>query len=1140
MENGAHNGVRNNHDRDPWVNGVGHAEKGKGVVEPQVVETPVVKMEEENEEQLPDELEHITADIIPIDLFLTRLAQYSHSTLQDQILALSSKSLPQNLPNGNASHHPAGAEDTSPESLEKKTMLLNHLQTLHTKWVKALVIIEWSKKADQVGRLIDIRQHLFQKMELFTSSFWGLVSLNNDSQHAKVPSPDLKTALQVLTEGEVSWMPEFGYITPPRLSLEEQEAWIEHVNTLLNARLSLEECEKIPEPFTNYTVDSGRVTFNVPGEFELDLTILEEDFKHQFLCFDFRLLFKPAPQVLSFPAQEHLHARVNEKLAAEGLAGCYNWLHEVTLTAKITEFARQAWRLSTEKWTGGLKIERLDRSLSIQYWVRRPHSKGTRSWILLGVNSAGKDSDGSRDPLQPSHLTLRWFRDNQEVKDCDIVFDTDNISTEKLLTCIVARHVEHILSSIYFRLARKPRFAQKHARLSLEISDDSPRDTVLTVQLLGDDGVSVHIDQYTGAFSIFPRFPMALRAQNMLNSFNNAVDQAPYALEKLRWDHMRNTLISRGCTLGWHVAPPPITSQDELKGIVSSHSRESFQVTWLWKRGWTRQWFVLMSMSLGGDSWWLVETSEPAKTTIQKRPEQGNAAKSKAPTPNRVRMFTKLPMSSDQLRLSDKFFENLALFASGMISQITDLRLLYSKRIAHTTRESFNYGLPAQIKMPTINVRLSALCLPRTGPKAVCWAQEYVPIVFKGLQSSEAVKLPTEPGQTKDENDEDPVKINAEAQIAVKNQSRFQFLKGNIDHDVNYDPKSGLFTLRLRSEMGSPLVNLLSARIQALERLLDLVEAIRRAGECVVPESVTLREVIFTYGTKPPQGAQDTADAPRQWRVRLDLAGEKGAKVILEQGNPHLCVIDLIQNMANSASLEQLPSWLVSTLPLYRALEKVNDAWENFDGQRFCVIFHKALNWVTIRFSLPPGNGPQPRRVNLEIKPHTRKGRLMWHVSRADTDRDFKNENEEFNRLLKQRVWTAKGEDGYTGLVNSAAATLDHGIENIIAHIDEAIQSLPLRTLPLQQVQDQQQQAAAAPAGTQEVPPQQGSQGVPGRFPPQGQQVQVQHRPQQQQHQQGQAQGQQGIPQANMGGQAQQHQQPHNNNNNKNHAMAID
>lgn len=222
MENGIHNGARTNHDRDMWANGSRDgapaaeresSPKGKGMervgdgsamdVDSDRKGPPVPKIDE-----LPDELQHITTGILPLDLILKRLAQFSHATLQDQILTLASKPLPQNLANGNANYQPTGAEDTSPESLEKKLLLLNSIQELHTKWVKTLVLTEWSKKADQVGKLIDIRSHLMSKLELFNGSFWDMVKTKQDLLWAKVPSPDLKTALEVLATGEVSWMPD--------------------------------------------------------------------------------------------------------------------------------------------------------------------------------------------------------------------------------------------------------------------------------------------------------------------------------------------------------------------------------------------------------------------------------------------------------------------------------------------------------------------------------------------------------------------------------------------------------------------------------------------------------------------------------------------------------------------------------------------------------------------------------------------------------------------------------------------------------------------------------------------------------------------------------------------------------------------
>lgn len=226
MENGTYNGVRTNHDRDVRTNGVNGRDvkvKREGSPDSKAVGNGSAMVavgggaQGPKMEELPDELQHITTDIMPLTLLLTRLAQFSHGALQDQIIALASKPVPQNIANGNANYSSTGVEDTSPESLEKKKMLLNFIQDLHSRWVKALVITEWSKKADQVGKLIDIRTHIVSKLELFNMAFWDLVKIKQDMLWAKVPSPDLKTALEVLNFGEVRWMPEVGHECRVRL-----------------------------------------------------------------------------------------------------------------------------------------------------------------------------------------------------------------------------------------------------------------------------------------------------------------------------------------------------------------------------------------------------------------------------------------------------------------------------------------------------------------------------------------------------------------------------------------------------------------------------------------------------------------------------------------------------------------------------------------------------------------------------------------------------------------------------------------------------------------------------------------------------------------------------------------------------------
>ena len=399
---------------------------------------------------------------------------------------------------------------------------------------------------------------------------------------------------------------QFGYLKPPALTLEEKENWLNDINVNLHVRMQLDEFERTPEPFRNYTIDSGRITFRVEGEFEVDLTIGDEDFSKQFWFIDFRVLYKPTPPIAE-NARQFIEGRVNEALATDGLRGCYKYLHEFILTLKIQEFARQAIELNSTKWVDTLFVERLQRCLSIQYWRDCPHSRGVKSWVILGVNN-GKNGDEDSDIDAPSYISLRWFRDGKEVKDAVIDFDVDTISTDALLTTLTSKHIEHLLSSIYNRLLSKPRFARSQANLALNISAREPADSSLTMQLLGKDSASLQINPFSGRFTLNPRTLGLGDAERRLNSLANPAEEGSAALEQIRCYYTMRQLNTRGKCLNWNVLRSPISSED-LKSIVYSggRSREAYQAIWMKHARWNPELFVMMSLSLGGDQWWLVE-----------------------------------------------------------------------------------------------------------------------------------------------------------------------------------------------------------------------------------------------------------------------------------------------------------------------------------------------------------------------------------------------------------------------------------------------------------------------------------------------------------------------------------------------------
>ena len=373
---------------------------------------------------------------------------------------------------------------------------------------------------------------------------------------------------------------------------------------MLSVRLSLDDYEKIPPQFKNYSISSGRVTFKVQDEFEVDLTIADEDFEKQFWFIDFRFLFSPAPAELSDALRAFLEAKVNDALNTDGLVGCYHFLHEFVLTHKITEFTRQAVELSRGRWTETLKVERLNRALAVQYWVGRP-GPSFKSWVILGINS-GRNATSHGAATDSSRLALRWFRDGKEVKDVNIALDVCDISTESLLTSIISSHIEYILSAIHSKLLSCPRFSNREASLNLKISKKGPALSRLVMQLSPAETLTVRVNPSTGSFSLNPHFRTVIYGENNLNTTpKGPIEEGFMILEKTRCHYATDELSRRGKSAGWVVVSQAPVKPDQLKPFMDI--RSLFHSVWLRRHGWDPKWFILAVMGLAGDRWWLVE-----------------------------------------------------------------------------------------------------------------------------------------------------------------------------------------------------------------------------------------------------------------------------------------------------------------------------------------------------------------------------------------------------------------------------------------------------------------------------------------------------------------------------------------------------
>ncbi|EFW99481.1 RNA polymerase 2 holoenzyme mediator complex component [Grosmannia clavigera kw1407] len=999
MENGGRNGgAHSNHDRDQptqQMNGASrHAMEGSGDVAGRQAEAngPLASVGPPRMNDLPGAIQHVTDNFVPLGFLIGRLAQKTHNNLQDMIRELARKPVAGMVTNGVDA---AGPEDGSVENVEKKKRLLEFARSEHANWVKALVITEWSKKATQISKLIDLENHMFEEeLVKYEQAVFTMLNLKRNLNAARVPSPDLKTALQVLSQGNGPWMPDLGFIEPAPLTAEEQLRWLDDISTLLSLRLNLDDYDTIPYQFRDYTIRSGRATFRVEGEFEVDVTIASDDFTEQLWFLDLRFLFTPAPADLTEGLRTALEDQVNGVLAAEGLAGCYRSLHEYVMTHKVNELRRQALELGRGRWVETVRVEQLNRAISVQYWTSRYGSTGPKSWIIIGVHSGRADTaketaDEGGDEQQTSRLGLRWFRDGKEVKTVAVaVVEGSTVSAERVLMAVIGLHVEHILTGMHERLAAKPLFATRRAALRLHISQTDPGASFLEMQLTHRDRVSRVVMHNEGRINA--------GAGGGASSTRDPIEEGLAMLDSVRCASAQEDLGRRAKSFGWTTVRGLVVRSEELRQVVNL--RDTYQVLWLKRQDWDAQWHVLACLSLSGDRWWLVKLDTAESGT-------------------RIKAHMSLPLGTNPADLDDSFFSDLTVFATGIAAQYTDIQELIRRKKPVRAANVWSASVAPRARLPALTIRLSELLKSspqqqqqgsqtlqfglgrhaannimsaalddRQQRRKTAWATDFVHLVFRGIDM--------DPDQTTWTTErERRMGVLAEARLVVTDRAKFRLLGGRTDHDVAFNGRTGQFCLYLRATVGQSVMDTLVSRLQAIERVVGFLDAIRReASRGVRCETVTLRRLVFSYGDA----------GQRRWTVTVDLGGGGGGerreerrstalsssvRLRLERGCPHLRVVDFLGRVAgDAATAEAVPFFLTTTLGLHRALDRLEDVWEQMQLRNVGMlgIFPRALDWFVLRFLFPSPPQGRLRQLVLEIRLRMRSGVSLWQVRRIE------------------------------------------------------------------------------------------------------------------------------------------------------------
>jgi mediator of RNA polymerase II transcription subunit 14 len=377
---------------------------------------------------------------------------------------------------------------------------------------------------------------------------------------------------------------------------------LRNINTLLSIRLNLHE--ELPPQLRSFNIESGRVTFTVPDEFELDLSIADEDPSSQLFFIDFRFAFWPSSQeTIDTRLLDDIDRKCNELLGTTGLRGCYQFLHEMVLTHKINILRRQAFEMSREWWSESIKLEMLRRTLVVQYWLGRV---GPRHWIEIGISSGKRKTSRWTAGDEPtSEISVRWFVAGREVQDAPAIpLQLHHLSTERILKSYICTHITRILSSIRQRLLQIRSYGEHALAIELTTSETEPWDCQLKVELTASTSITVAVEPVSGKFALIPTSPLFARFEADMNNLRDPAADAHWLIFKLRCLSVINEVESSARAIGLQLWKTLSLKQDDFRRVFS---RDTMRVLYLRRKEWNSEWILAMSVGPSGEAWWIME-----------------------------------------------------------------------------------------------------------------------------------------------------------------------------------------------------------------------------------------------------------------------------------------------------------------------------------------------------------------------------------------------------------------------------------------------------------------------------------------------------------------------------------------------------
>lgn len=677
--------------------------------------------------------------------------------------------------------------DDSPENQKKKMKLWNFAEEHKRVLIKLLVILMWSSKSEDNKLTIALNYEIHTIRAAFSNandklSEWIVYIVSRQDA-----CPDLGTALEVLATGRIADIPDLGFGKETSLADKHMLSTLQRLNRVLSARMVHEEC--LPFHMRQWHIHDGRVTFKVPQEFELDLSVMGEEPDATFMLVDVRLDFRPRP---SIPDDMHdqITTITNQGLLQKGLQGAYEFLHHFCLTLKLKELHSQALSLANGHWVGHLGVELLKRTLIVQYWARRT---STKSWIEIGINSGRLKNDMRGTKYMASHLYLKWMKNGKLVTEHQVDFDQVQLSFESILNQVIAQHTNSIFDGIFDGLITSKPYAEGELPLEQESSLVDAFNCKLCVGVSKPHKIQLSCDPVAGTIVISPPTLRSNRLQYELARSKNIVDDFIARFAALRCAIAQTYVLDaiQGTSLHYLAGRKPSAGE-----VRSRFGPNTLRAAFFSRPGWSSEWTLAASFGRDQDLWWLVY--EPNSKTS--RPE--------------VHQLSATPIHL-QHSLNEEYFESTRRIASAEITMQVSRRALQDKGI--TVQEITESGA-AQLGLTLDDER----SLESVDRKIIAW-----PASSKRISQNNATLL---------------VKVRLRAPKSVLRK----LASAGLDPSITVHAEKQLLLLSLSGPVGGNKIDDLLSKLHYIDDLISCIKLVDSVKSLSM-QSLTMQDIVISY-----------------------------------------------------------------------------------------------------------------------------------------------------------------------------------------------------------------------------------------------------------------------------------------------------